>query len=236
MKMDVPAQPVCLVTAVTWVYRDQRAHLNSHFTLAMPIHKDDQDAIPSQQDSASLRLARYGALGADIASTHRHHRPQLHPDAESIHACLASLSQTDPYGAHLVARHGLWAQAPDYSNEVPIPEPVMRLNAFGRDEIIDDATIPGNGAITPQTVSDPKTGTTTQHWVETPYLYCPLRYWPSPADVAQSRLDYRIWHRALTRLMAILPTLKRWTIQDIGAVANPWDWADDAALSMGLRA
>lgn len=236
MKMDVPAQPVSLVALLTWVYRDQRAHVNSHVTLSLPIHKEDPDIAPPRLDSACLRLARYGALGADIASTHRHHRPQLHRDAEAVHACVAALSHSDPYGAHLVARHGLWAQAPEFSNDVPIPEPVMRLNAFGRDEIIDDAAAPGNGAMTAQTVTDPQTGVTRLHWVEIPYPFCPLRYWPSPADIAQSRLDYRIWHRALTRLLAILPALARWTVETVGAQANPWDWVEDGALVLSHRA
>jgi hypothetical protein len=223
MNTPPPARPLSLVNLLIWVYRDQLAHLNSHLALAMPIHRDDDEA-PAQATTALWhRMARHGALGAHIPSTHHRHRTRLHGDAEAIHAAVAKLSQTDAYGAHLLARQAFLAQIPEYSDDIPIPEPVMRLNSFGRDEVVADAAIPGNGSTERIIAADPDTGAQTVRWVEAPYLFCPIRYWPSHADIARSQLDYRIWHRALGRLMEILPPLALWTVNGIGAQAMPWE-------------
>jgi hypothetical protein len=231
VKMNSPAAPrqtspkqTSLVSLLVWVYRDQLAHLNSHLTLTMPIHTD-RDHSASSPVTDWGRLERQGHLGAHIPSTHDRHRAQLHPDAEGVHAALTTLSRADAYGAHLLARHALTAQPPDYCDDVPQPEPVMRLDDRGRDRIVDDACLPGNGSVERSVTIDPATGVETVAWVEIPYRFCPIRYWPSPADIAQSRLDYRIWHRALTRLSASLPPLKSWRVNGLGAPGAPWDVA-----------
>lgn len=217
-------KPASLVSLLVWVYRDQLAHRNSHHALAWPIHADG-DSSPHSPLPSWATLERHGLLGAHIPSTHDRHRAQVHPDAEAVHEAVAILSRADALGAHLLARHGLAAQPPDYCADIPVPEPVMRLDETGRDRIVDDACAPGNGSVERAVVTDPATGAETVAWVEVPYRFCPIRYWPSPADIAQSRLDYRIWHRALTRLMARLPPLRHWRVEGIGAEAEPWDAA-----------
>jgi len=55
--------------------------------------------------------------------------------------------------------------------------------------------------------------------------YCPVQLWPSAAWVQMQRAEYTRWHQALATLAILLEQapLRRWQVDGLGIVAEPWN-------------
>jgi len=218
---------VTLINLLAWVYRDQRAQDMSHISLALKEQEEDHFERHKRSQDGCAQLLADRRLGATIPGTESQQRLVLHPDAECVHERLAELSSDDPYGALLVFRHARRGIIPDYSNEIPIPQPVLTLDNRGRERVVKTLCKAGDGDLAYRRIMDPETGKFRMGWIEIGYPYCPITYWPSATSVIESRLDYRLWHNALTQLLPTIPPLRQWEISGIGAESQPWGWAND---------
>jgi hypothetical protein len=217
----VVRESITAADLITWVYRDQKAHLMSGQGLHLPEGADEgahdpEDYHGGWSADGCAALARRAAMGALIPDTGHLQRYALHPDAETVHSLVVERSRPDPLGATLLLRHGRRGDAPD-EGETARPEPVRRLDREGGERIVEDATLPGGSHLEQRWRLDRKTGRREKVWVEVPHPFCPLRYWPDGAELAHSRLEYRTWWRALRAVAGALPPLRRWRVTGLGA-------------------
>jgi len=224
-------EPTTAVDLLTWVYRSQKADLMSGKELHLAdgtVVKDAAPAAATSRDGCAA-LRRQAVVGAIIPGTAHLQRYALHPDAEAVHDLVVELSRRDPLGAALLRQHGRYGDIPDTCDIVPQPEPVRRLRNR-REQIVEDAALPGNSHLEARDGRDPDTGAATTVWVEVAHPYCPIRYWPSAATVLEARVEYRAWWRALAAIAGRLPRLQRWRVTGLGAQEKPWAWEerDDA--------
>lgn len=218
---------VTLVELLAWVYRDQRAHAMSHHCLAVAEADQAESETYAVSRDGLAKMAKDYKLGASIPTTAAQQRLVLHPDAETVHEQLALLSRHDPYGALLIFRHALRAAIPDYCDDTPIPQAVHSLDKNGKEKVVRAQLRGGDSHIEQRRIFNKETNTYRTAWVEVGYPYCPLSYWPSIECVVESRRDYRLWINALTQLDTMLPLLKKWTVQGLGADPTPWAWDND---------
>ena len=215
---QVVREETTVAELVSWTYRRQKADLITAKPLHLPAAETGTGAPRSSSRDGCVALARAAALGGIIPTTAQFQRPTLHPDAEAVHDLVVELSRTDPLGAMLLLRHGKSGEPPEIDAEPPRPEPVTRLRN-GREEIVEDAHLPGQSHLERRRDGGGRHGAAV--WVEVPHPYCPIRYWPTLEAAEEARLEYRVWRRALTRIAAELPQLKRWIVGGIGAAETP---------------
>jgi len=211
---QVVREEITVATLLTWTYLRQKADVMSAKPLHLPEGEGDEDPPQGWSKDGCVLLARANRLGEIIPTTAHAQRPALHPDAEIVHDLVVELSRTDPLGAMLLVRHGQAGEAPPQGGVTPHPEPVTRLRD-GREEIVEDASLPGTSHL--ERRRNPKAKGGGSVWVEVPHCYCPITYWPPLAEVEESRLEYRVWRRALTTIANRLPQLRRWDVRGIGA-------------------
>jgi hypothetical protein len=227
----VVAEQITATALLTWVYRDQKADRMSGkdlYTGGPPktIGARSENYHGGWSGDGCAAAAEIGRIGTLIRGTGQHQRPALHPDAEAVHDLMVELSKDDPLGARLLCRHARRDDQPDFSDEIPCPGPVRRQAANHRMVTVEDACLPGNSHVERRHRRLPGTTKRTYVWVEVPHLFCPLDYQPSPAAIAESRIEYVVWWRALVKLAAQLPKLGRWQVTGLGAVEIPWSWSE----------
>jgi len=219
--------PTTLTALLIWTYRDQRAHQMSHQPFALAEKKAPPRIASAPSMDGCRQLMLNHKLGHRIPATGHRQRLVLHPDADAVHQRLIDFTLHDPLGAELLFRHARQGLTPGYSDDIPIPHPVFKSVERGRERIVENVCRVGDGHIERKSIVDPKTGKMRLAWIEIGYPYCPLSYWPSIASVTESRREYRLWFNALTQLWPMIPPLRKWRIEAIGADPAPWGWRND---------
>lgn len=219
-----------VVDLLRWTYRQQKADRMSGAGLhGLEIAADGGAwGIFGGSSSNAATIEMNGRLGCIIRSTAWQQNYSLHPDAETVINAVSALSSVNRAGAALVRRHAIADEAPHWCSTMPTPEPTYRWNVRqGREDMIEDA-VAETVTLREQRRDDrgrlmwTDDGFPVDTWVRFEVLFCPLRYWPDPAFIAQCRAEYRAWHGALITLKSMLSRLQRWDVVAIGAEAEPW--------------
>jgi hypothetical protein len=222
---------ITLVQLLNWTYHDQRAHTMSHVPFSVTEAHLDTGIQSLFYKNGCEKLLQNRLLGRHIPTTDHKQRRVLHPDADAVHLQVIELSRADPFGALLIFQYASRGMIPDYSDDIPIPQPIyFRQNEGldrGREKIVQNVHRVGDGHLERKWIIDPTTGRRRLAWVEVGYPYCPLTYWPSISSVTESRRFYRLWFNALNQVWPTLPKLQKWYLDEIGAVAKPWGWDND---------
>ena len=222
----IVAEPTTARALLTWVYRDQKADLMSGKELytGAQCQKIQRESGGAWTRDGCAAMAEIGRVGIVVRGTGQHQRPALHPDAEAVHDLVVELSKSDPLGARLLRLHARRDDKPDYCDEIPRPLPVRRQAANHRMVIVEDAVLAGNSHLERRHCRLSGTTKRAYAWVEVPHHFCPLEYDPSPAWIEESRIEYRVWWRALANIARNVPKLMRWEIGELGAEMTPWSW------------
>ena len=208
-----------LVALLVWTYQRQKADVMSGKGLwiseqkaAAPLDEPPQ----AWSGCGCAQLAAVAALGARIEGG-GWQRPVLHNDAELCHDLVVEMSKRDWIGAMLLQRYGRQGGMPEWSEGRQEFEP----ERDGRDRIVQDRY--DEVAVTTDAAGRVRA---------IPVRYCPVRPYPSDDWIEMTRGEYRTWHRALTRLAAVLDAppkgreLTRWSLVGLGAAAEPWSARD----------
>ncbi len=233
---QVVAEPITAVGLLTWVYRDQKADVMS----GKELHAAETGTADSEtyhggwSADGCAAIAEIARVGAIVRGTGQHQYPALHPDAEAVHDRVVALSRTDPLGARLLLVHGRRGDTPEFGTTIPAPGPVRRRTGNNRLQIVEDATLPGNSHLERRERRIRGTARRSRVWVEVHYPFCPLSYSPSFEAAAETQAEYQAWWRALARVAAGLPPLRRWRLAGLGANETPWQRRPKAAAPLSL--
>ncbi|MFD2233853.1 hypothetical protein [Phaeospirillum tilakii] len=186
-----------LLALLDWTYRRQRADDGTD-----PAAELARLAGGPSPTARALAAAR---LGAVIPSTAERQRPVLHPDAALV-ADTVGLMDDGPGRALLVAHAGA-GTLPEWGASQHL-EPVLR---DGAPLVVEAERI------------EIRYRNRTRRAVAV--CYCPLQLWPDDSWVRMQRAEYSRWFRALETLALLLENapLRRWRIDGLGVVAEPWN-------------
>lgn len=209
-KLPVPRsdREVDVVDLVTWVYREQRAHIVDGRGIGL--HEGERAAEGLGHTIAADSIARVvanGVLGCQVDKL-GYDMGELHPVAEAVHGIVARLQTSGLAAGFLVIQHAQKGEIPTGATLEPRLQPDWKSKG------------PQWQWVTVRRETDGET--VTLRWPaersfkmayddsrERMPICCLLAEDFGPDYIASERRDYVAWHDALTRLVNICDALTR---------------------------
>lgn len=201
-KLAVPDadRAVDVLDLVTWVYREQRAHIVDGRGIGL--HEGERAAAGlghTIQGDSIARIVTNGVLGCQVDKL-GYDMGELHPVAETVHGLLLRLHRGARAAGNLVVEHALRGEIPAGATLEPQLQPAWKANGPRWQWVnvrreTDGATV---GIRWPAERSFKMVYDDSRERMP---LYCPLDEDFGPDYVAAERRDYVAWHDALTLLV-----------------------------------